>query len=343
MRSRGRAAVGVAAVVVALALLVGGCGDGDGDRSSSKTAADEGRAGSGASKAAESETGAADVATADAQTEPRDIVFTADAVVRVGDVETASGKAASFAEAAGGHVSGQVAELEGDPTSTVTVRVPASRFRPVLDQLTGLGTVDQRSIDSNDVTDEVVDLTGRLETLRASADRLRDLIAEAPGTGDVIAIEKELATREADIESLAGRLRLLDDQADLATITVRFIEKAESAKVDDDLPGFFQALKAGAVTLANIGLVALAVIGFLLPYLPFAAIAWLLVRRHRRRHPRPAAPPAAGWPPPGYGPGPGPGWSAPQPPDQPWTAGPSAPPGDGPGRPDPDDEPVPVG
>lgn len=186
-----------------------------------------------------------------APADEREIVYTADVVVRVGDVEQASATATGIAEEAEGYLAGQDAQLEGDQESTLTIRVPSDRFRPVLDQLTDLGTVQQRQIGSTDVTEEVGDLSGRLESVRTSADRLRTLLAEAPGTEQVIAIEQELAERESQIESLEGRLRVLDDQTSLATITVRFTEKAEPPEVDEDLPGFVQALKAGGVAVVT--------------------------------------------------------------------------------------------
>lgn len=112
----------------------------------------------------------------------------------------------------------------------------------------------------------MVDLTGRLESQQASAERLRGLIAEADGTAAIVAIETELANREAEIETIQGQLRVLDDQSTLATITVRYTEKAEGPKVDKDLPGFVQALKTGSVAVVTVLKVLLAGLGLVLPF-----------------------------------------------------------------------------
>jgi len=320
-------------VVLVMLVAVSACGGND-ERSSSGG----GEGGASAALGAE----AADVnqaAPPGAPADEREIVYTADVVVRVGDVEQASATATGIAEEAEGYLAGQDAQLEGDQESTLTIRVPSDRFRPVLDQLTDLGTVQQRQIGSTDVTEEVVDLSGRLESVRTSADRLRTLLAEAPGTEQVIAIEQELAERESQIESLEGRLRVLDDQTSLATITVRFTEKAEPPEVDEDLPGFVQALKAGGVAVVTALLVLLAAVGFLLPFLPFVALAWFGVRWYRRRHPKPEPTPLPRWTPPGaggppaappatHGPSPDPPTGGPDGrPAPPQSSGPSAAPG----------------
>ncbi len=284
-------------LVVALAATACGGDDGDDGGSSGGSAGggSDGRASNGL-QASDEGAGAPEGTPAD----DREIIYTAEATVRVDDVEEASTAATTIAEEAEGYLAGQDADLEGDRSSTLTIRVPSDRFRPTLDALVDLGEVQVRSIDSTDVTDEVVDLTGRLETVRTSADRLRALLAEAGDTAQVIAIEQELAEREIEIEALEGRLRVLDDQASLATITVRYTEEDETPpKVDEDLPGPLEALRAGWVALLTVLKVLLAVALFVLPFVPVVAAGWFVVRWIRRRRPKPEPRSMGGWPPAG--------------------------------------------
>ncbi|QXC60043.1 DUF4349 domain-containing protein [Aquihabitans sp. G128] len=313
---------------VAAAVLVGvvglaGCGGDDGSSSRSSTAdrakleADVG--GSGASKA---------VADAGAPVTERQITYTASLVVRVGDAERASDRATAIAEAADGYLAGQQADLEGQRQSTLTLRVPAKAFRGVLADLADLGRVQDRSIDSDDVTDDVVDLRGRLESQEASAARLRTLLTSAGSTADLVAIEKELATRESEIESLQGKLRVLDDQVALATITVRLTEKAEP-KDDDGAPGFVDALRAGGATLLAVGRGVVVVVGFLLPFVPLVLAAGIGLRLWRRRHPRKPVAPVPPWTPPTAAPRPPPPAASPPPPPAPPAPSPTPPSADG--------------
>ncbi len=285
-------------LVVGVALALSAC---SGAEDQSSSAGDE------ASGAAEASASAALRAelnrgpAAGSQLEGREIVYTGSMTLRVDDAEATSAEAARIAGEAGGFVSAQDAELQGVQEITTTVRVPADRFTEVADEISELGTVVARQVDSDDVTDQVVDLEGRLENARASADRLRELLAEANDVNHVVAIEDRLAQREADIELIAGELEVLEDQVALATLEVTLTERA-SPTVNDDLPGPVEALRAGAVALVNVLLVLLAVVAFLLPFTPFAVGGWWLWRRHRRRREvrraaqRAELPPPPQWP-----------------------------------------------
>jgi len=150
----------------------------------------------------------------------------------------------------------------------------------------------------------VVDIEGRLKTAQASADRLRALLGSAGTAADIVAVEGELAKRESEIESLQGRSRVLSSQVDFATVNVRLTEDAD-LEVNREVPGFFKALAAGWVVLVSALLAAVALAGFLLPFVPFALALWWVLRRHRRRRPPSSRPPPVSppsWPVPGGGP-----------------------------------------
>ena len=234
---------------------------------------------------------------------PREVIYTADLVVRVDDVEAAAERARVLVTEADGYVAQQSADLEEGRHVTITLRVPVAAFDDVLGGLTGLGEVLQRELDTQDVTDQVVDLEVRIANTEVSAQRLRELLAEADGVPNLLAIETELTNRETQIEQMKGQLQVLRDQVDLSTVTVRFTEDRETdPEVADDLPGFVKAFRAGGVALANVGLVLLAAVGFALPFVPFLAAAWFGRRWWRRRHPKT---PKSSVPPPGW-----PGWPA---------------------------------
>lgn len=266
--------------------ISGGAGDG----SSGEGAVDDGGGGA---------TGATVPAGAEVPGVRREVVYTADLVVRVDDVEAAAERARDLVTEADGYVAQQSAALEEDRHVTVTLRVPAGAFDDVLGGLTGLGEVLERELDSQDVTDQVVDLEVRIANTEVSAQRLRELLAEADGVPNLLAIETELTNRETQIEQMKGQLQVLRDQVDLSTVTVRFTEERETdPEVADDLPGFVKAFRSGVVALANVGLVLLAAVGFALPFAPFLLAAWFGRRWWRRRHPK--APTRAvvmpGWP-----------------------------------------------
>ena len=283
---------GAAGVVLAIGLL-GAC-SGAGDESTSKTsgaAADRASGGGSAALAAELAKGPA----AGTQVEDRDVVYKGSLTVRVTDAEKTAEKAVGFAADADGYLAKQDSQLEGDRQVDITLRVPSDAFDETMAKVAELGTVQARKVDSEDVTDQVVDLEGRLENARASTERLRELLGKAENVQNIAALEDRLTAREAEIEQISGQLEVIEDEVAFATVRATFTEKEEPA-VSDDLPGPLQALKAGGVAFVTVVLGLLAAIAFALPFLLVALVAWLGYRRWRRSHPKPERPVVPPWP-----------------------------------------------
>ena len=147
-------------------------------------------------------------------TEGRKIVYTADLVLIVPDVDYGMQAALKMAKEMGGY-------LQNQSGSRMVIRVPAGRFEQALDRLGGLGTVAQKNISAADVTEKYFDLETRLTNAKALAGRLRALLANA-NVKEAIAIEHELARVQTDIDQLEGQFRLLASRIAHATITIDF-------------------------------------------------------------------------------------------------------------------------
>ena len=68
---------------------------------------------------------------------------------------------------------------------------------------------------------------------------------QATKLSDVVTLEGELSSRQADLESLLAQQASLKDRTTLATITLDALgaaEKPEAAEKEDDGPGFLDAL-----------------------------------------------------------------------------------------------------
>jgi hypothetical protein len=215
----------------------------------------------------------------------RSLVRSAEVTVEVADPAAGVRDVRAAAVAAGGFVA---QEQSGEDSGWVVLRVPADALDRLVEQVSTLGTVTGRSTAVVDATEEVVDLDARVASQQASVARVRALLAEATSIGDVVAIESELARREADLDSLTGRLTALRDQVAFSTLTVDL--RGPAAGVDDDDPapvGFLEGLGAGWAGLLALGAGTGAVLGFVLPFVPvlavLAGIAWLVTRGVRRR------------------------------------------------------------
>lgn len=288
----------LAGLLLAAALALTGCSGGGGD-AGSKAADSDGRQGE-AQEAAPG--GAADDAGQggkQASTAPKlptsHIIRTAELTVQVKDVAKALAAARTTTENAGGYVGKETTfrDEEGAEETQVVLRVPVDRYEEVLADLEGSGKLLERTANAQDVTEQVVDVESRIKTQRASVTRIRELMDQATKLTDVVTLEGELSTRQADLEALLARQASLKDRTSLATITLSLNEKPVEEGAGDEDPGVLDALAGGwdaFVSMLRWIVVALAAV------LPFAAglalilLIWLrLVRPRLPRRPAPAS------------------------------------------------------
>jgi hypothetical protein len=222
----------------------------------------------------------------------RSLIYTGAMTVTVKDVVKAADDAAAAAVAAGGNVSADHRNLDADRSDAqLTLRVPVNAFASTMDKLAKLGDEQTRSVQSQDVTESVVDVESRLVTQQASVDRVRALLAKANSIGEVFSIESELTRREADLDSLLSRKAKLAGLVALSTITLDLRGPA-AAGVTPAAPesGFLAGLKSGWAAFTGSVKVFLTVAGWLLPWLVAIGIpVWLIVRFSRRRRANTAA------------------------------------------------------
>ena len=194
-------------------------------------------------------------------------------------------------DAQGGDVTEENTETDedGDTSySRLVIRVPSAKFSAAMSALEAVDGVVASNRGSEDVTTQVIDNDVRVELLLAEATSLKNLIW----------IESQLTTRQAELDSLKSQQSWLTDQTSLSTITVDISKKAEvvQEKEDDEPAGFLTGLSRGMKALMGT-LVALAtVLGALLPFAVLALViglpVWMVVRRRRgERVPAPAETP----------------------------------------------------
>ena len=104
---------------------------------------------------------------------------------------------------------------------SLQLRVPSDQLDELLAWTEGKIEVGSLSIDSQDVTEQWTDVDARLSNMKRTEIRLAHLLEhETSNLSDVLAVERELARVRGDIESLEGRLRVLNDQISLASLTL---------------------------------------------------------------------------------------------------------------------------
>lgn len=235
----------------------------------------------------------------------REIIATAQATVQVPSIPEAATTIAALAADHGGYVEsteiGKATAMDGtsEPAPAdsaygwISVRVPSDDLPEVIAALGDVGDVLSSSTSKQDVTSISIDLQARIDSTRASVDRLTELMSQSGSVSELIEAEVALTDRQAQLESYEQQLEALQDQVAMSSLQVQLTR--ENSPTTADPAGFSDGLLAGWNGLV-VSLNALVIaVGFILPWLAIAGVVILivwLVRRSRRA--RRAAHAAAG-------------------------------------------------
>ena len=172
------------------------------------------------------------------------------------DLQETLQNATSTAEKYGGFVvSTSVADDEDNPTGSIVVRVPASRFGDALADLESLGTVTEERVAGQDVSQEFIDLQARLRNYVAQETVLLRLMNRAQSVTDTIRVQNELARVQLEVERLRGRINFLEDQTSMSTIELRVGEEGAVTTPPGEFSKAWQRAKDGLVSVVA-GLIA---------------------------------------------------------------------------------------
>jgi hypothetical protein len=155
----------------------------------------------------------------------RKIIYTVNLDLVVEDTEVAFQEIQRLTEGMGGFVSqSNMWRQEDHPRGSLTVRVPAESLDEALAQFRALAVdVESQSRDSQDVTEEYVDLQARLENEQRTERELQELLesrSERGKTDDILQVHRELSQVRSQIEQIQGRMTYLDNLSSMATVHI---------------------------------------------------------------------------------------------------------------------------
>lgn len=219
------------------------------------------------------------------------IIRTGQMSVVVLDTEVALAEITLLAEATGGWVvSSNVYQFnERGKRGSITVRVPAEQFDEMVAGVKETAVATTReSTESQDVTEEYVDLSARLNNLQATADRVRAFLDEAQNVEEALEVNRSLSQLEEQIEVIQGRINYLSQSAAYSTLTIDITPDALSQPLAvggwEPQGTARTAIEALVVALQGVVNLAIWALLFLLPLgLLIVVPFWLLIRTIRRR------------------------------------------------------------
>lgn len=126
----------------------------------------------------------------------------------------------------GGYVAtDQESKEPGKKINTITVRIPSEKFDAFISEATtGISTFEKKDIRVKDVTEEFLDVEARLKTKKALESRFSELLKQTKSVIEILEIEKQMSQLRSDIESIEGRLKFLQSQVSLSTLSFTFYE-----------------------------------------------------------------------------------------------------------------------
>lgn len=212
------------------------------------------------------------------------VIRTAEVSVEVDSLETAVAQVRQLAAQFGGYVANTDVTTGKNQlrNARLEVKIPAGRFDESLSGLSPIGRLESVSVEVEDVGEQFVDATARMENARRLERRLIDLLAARTGKlKDVLDVEQTLARVREEIERYEGRLRYLRAHTAMSTLSIYVHEPIPIvASAGQSVIG--EAFKQAWRNFVALVSVAVQSLGVIIPLGAVALLVWFVARRWRR-------------------------------------------------------------
>ena len=219
------------------------------------------------------------------------IIRTASASIEVDSLEPAVALVRQLAARVGGYVAGTDISAGKNQlrSARIEVKVPAQRFDESLSGLSPIGKLENVSVNAQDVGEDFVDVTARMENARRLERRLIDLLATRTGKlKDVLDVEQSLARVREEIERYEGRLRYLKAHTATSTLSI-YVHEPVPVVGTAGSSVLGEAFRQAWRNFVSLIAVTVQSLGVILPLGALALVVWAFVRQWRRTVRQPSA------------------------------------------------------
>ena len=170
--------------------------------------------------------------TSTSVSDDRMIVRTGNISIVVDDISAALADIAQIAEGYKGYVVSSNSWKDGERVyGSISIRVPAESYDIASKSVSQMAVeVTSQSTSSQDVTEEYVDLTAQLSSLKATQAQLLLIMAKADKVADILAIQTQLTSIQTQIEQIEGHMQYLEKTSATSLLNVSLSQAKLEAK-----------------------------------------------------------------------------------------------------------------
>ncbi|HRO71930.1 MAG TPA: DUF4349 domain-containing protein, partial [Chitinophagaceae bacterium] len=123
--------------------------------------------------------------------------------------------------------------------NAVVIKIPVDQFDNAIIQVTSnTEKINEKKINSEDVTTEVVDTKSRMEAKKQVRQRYMDLLKQAKNMEEILNVQSEINDIQVEIESAAGRIQYLGHSSSFSTIHLTYFQILNPSVKDPGSPAF---------------------------------------------------------------------------------------------------------
>ena len=177
--------------------------------------------------------------------------------------------------------------IKGQRRGNLTIKVPVVKFSEAISKIKNVATqVINETTTGRDVTEQYADLQVQLRNKRAEELSFVKILDRSGKIDDVLAVTKQIARVRGEIERLQRRIKYINSQTEMSTITVSLSEDVGTTLVSDNWRPWQTVKKSFQELINNIqdfvdGIIRFLIVGIpsLIPFLLFLTIVYWGVRK----------------------------------------------------------------
>lgn len=165
----------------------------------------------------------------------------------------------------------------------LTIRVPSQNFDSFINAISkGVSYFERKDISSQNVTEEYIDLTSRLNTKRKLEARYLEILQKATKISEILEIEKQISVIREEIEAKQGQLKYLENRVSESTVSISFyktVAQKEGVKASYGSK-IWTAIQSGFFSLSEFLISIISIWPFIIL---FCVIAYFIRKRFKRK------------------------------------------------------------